>query len=157
MFTAGVDGSGLHCVADHGMVSHFIWRNAREILAWSIEPEGTFFHLYEDQTEKKAVIGKDVLTHDGHCTYSPDAEWLLTDGYPDRERMQPLMLYRPSDGELVELGRFYLPPENRGQFRCDLHPRWDRNGARICIDSMHEGGQRQIYVLDVSGITNPSR
>ncbi len=151
MFTAAPDGTGLHCVADHGMVSHFIWRNPTQILAWSNEPDtGQRFHLYDDQTDTKAVIGEGVLTHDGHCTYSPDGTWILTDGYPDKKRMQPLMLYRPADGKRIELGRFFLPPEHTGEFRCDLHPRWDRTGKYICIDSMHEDSLRQIYLLDVS-------
>ncbi|MCP4643701.1 MAG: hypothetical protein GY851_24860, partial [bacterium] len=156
MFTAAPDGSGLRCVADHGMVSHFIWRNPDEILAWSTEPEGNFFHLYDDKAGTKSVIGEGVLARDGHCTYSPDGEWVLTDGYPDKNRMQPLMLYRPSDKKLVELGRFYQAPGDKGpyhQLRCDLHPRWDRKGRYVCIDSMHEGNQRQMYVLDVSSIT----
>jgi len=135
------------------MVSHFIWRNPKQVLAWSTEPEGNFFHLYDDLSPNKTVIGKDVLTHDGHCTYSPDGEWVLTDGYPGKDRMQPLMLFRPSDGKLVELGRFYLSKENTGQLRCDLHPRWDREGRFITIDSMHGGNQRQIYLLDVSSVT----
>lgn len=155
MFTAGIDGSDLRCLSDHGMVSHFIWRNPAEILAWSTEPEQTRFHLYEDRTENKSVIGQDVLIHDGHCTYSPDGEWVLTDKYPGRDRMQDLMLYRPSDGKLVPLGRFYLAPERHGELRCDLHPRWDRSGSRICIDSMHARDQRQIHVLDVREITKP--
>lgn len=155
MFTIGADGSGLHCVADHGMVSHFIWKDPKGILAWSTEPEGNYFHLYEDESDNKTIIGKDVLTHDGHCTYSPDKQWVLTDGYPDKERMQPQMLYRPSDGKLVMLGKFYLAPERRGELRCDLHARWDREGKYICIDSMHMNDQRQMYLLDVSSITEP--
>ena len=153
MFTANADGSQPHCVADHGMVSHFIWKNPTQILAWSIEPEGTHFHLYDDQTETKAVIGEDVLKHDGHCTYSPDGTWILTDTYPNRDRMQTQLLYRPSDGKVVELGRFYLAPELKGEFRCDLHARWDRTGKTVCIDAMHTGDQRQMYLLDVGGVT----
>jgi hypothetical protein len=150
MFTANPDGSDLHCVNDHRMVSHFIWKNPKQILAWSAEAEGNFFHLYDDRTDKREIIGKGVLTHDGHCTYSPDGTWILTDGYPAKKRMQPLMLYRPADGKRIELGRFFLPPEHTGEFRCDLHPRWDRTGKYICIDSMHEDSLRQIYLLDVS-------
>ncbi|MBN2310733.1 MAG: hypothetical protein JXR94_17300 [Candidatus Hydrogenedentes bacterium] len=158
MMTAAPDGSGLKCVADHEMVSHFIWRNPEQILAWSREPEpGDRFVLYDDRTGDKEIIGDGVLTHDGHCTYSPDGEWVLTDGYPDKNRLQPLMLFRPSDGKLIELGRFYLPPENKGQLRCDLHPRWDRAGERITIDSMHEGNQRQIYLLEVGEVMRAAK
>jgi len=32
-----------------------------------------------------------------------------------------------------------------------LHPRWNRDGLAVCIDSVHEG-ERQMYVIDVSQI-----
>lgn len=153
MFTANPDGSELHTIADHGMVSHFIWKNPKQILAWSTEPERTAIHLYTDQSDVVEVIGEGILKNDGHCTYSPDGEWVLTDTYPDRENMQTLMLFRPSDQKLVKLGRFYEPPDAKGQeWRCDLHPRWSRDGRYVCIDSMHENDTRQMYLIDVSGI-----
>jgi len=150
-FTAQPDGSDIFCFGDHGMVSHFIWRDPDHILAWSKEPEGSHFHLYEDETQNVTPIGPDVLKVDGHCTYSPDAQWILTDTYPDRERMQNLMLYRPKDGKLMDLGRFYQERPSEVQLRCDLHPSWSRDGRYVCIDSKHSG-QRQMYLLDVSSI-----
>lgn len=150
-YTANPDGSDIFMFGRHGMVSHFIWRDPQHILAWSTEPEGNFFHLYEDQTDNVERIAEGVLLRDGHCTYSPDAQWILTDTYPDRERMQTLLLYRPSDGRLVELGRFYQERPEDNEWRCDLHPRWSRDGRYVCIDSKHSG-QRQMYLLDVSEI-----
>lgn len=155
MFTANLDGSDLYSVNDNGMVSHFIWKTPTEILAWSREPETeNRFHLYTDQVPGAEVVGGDVLIKDGHCTYSPDRQWILTDKYPDSERMHHLMLYRPSDGKLVFLGKFYLSKKHDGEFRCDLHPGWSRNGKYICIDSMNSGDRRQMYLLDVSGVTS---
>lgn len=152
MLTATPSGNDPHVVADHGMVSHFIWRDPDRILAWSREPDtGNRFHLYVDQTDAVKVVGEDILTQDGHCTYSPDGEWILTDTYPDRERMQTLMLYRPADKRLVKLGRFHMPRVKKAEFRCDLHPRWSRDGRYVCIDSKHTG-RRQMYLLDVSEI-----
>ena len=51
----------------------------------------------------------------------------------------------------VMLGRFLSPLPFRGEIRCDLHPRWSRDGRQVCFDSVHEG-TRQIYVMDVSEI-----
>lgn len=154
MFTANPDGTDLHVVNDHNMVSHFIWHDPNHIMAWAREPdEGSHFWYYTDESDEKKIIGEGVLTRDGHNTYSPDGAWVLVDEYPDKDRMQALKLYRPSDGTLVRLGRFYLTRDASGEFRCDLHPRWSRSGDYITIDSMHDGDQRQIYLFDVSDVT----
>ncbi|UCD27799.1 MAG: hypothetical protein JSV03_11930 [Planctomycetota bacterium] len=154
MFTARWDGSQIHCVADHGLVSHFIWRNPKQILTWSREPaDGDHFHLYDDMTEKIQIMGKELFDRDGHIIFSPDGKWLLVDtARPDQQHIQKLMLYRPYDGKLVELGQFYLPPKQKGEWRCDLHGRWSSDGKSVCIDSMHMNYQRQMYLLDVSRV-----
>ncbi len=95
------------------------------------------------------MVGEGVLTRDGHCSYAPSRRWILNDTYPDERRLQHLMLYHPFEKRRVDLGAFYLPPQLTGPVRCDLHPRWSRDGTQVCIDSAHEG-TRQVYVVDVS-------
>lgn len=153
LYTAKPDGSELRLVWDHGMVSHFDWRDDHTILAWARNAgrQDAFF-LYDLKTDKATQVGADVLTRDGHCSYSPDRKWILNDTYPDRERLQTLMLYRVADGRRFDLNRFYLSPRLTGPVRCDLHPRWNRDGTQVCVDSAHDG-TRQLYVIDVSGIT----
>lgn len=98
------------------------------------------------------TIAKGLLTVDGHCSYAPNGEWLVTDTYPDhKDRLQALILYHPSDNRRIDIGRFHAPPEKIRACRFDLHPRWSPDGRKICIDSRHEGA-RQMYVLDVSDI-----
>ncbi len=54
---------------------------------------------------------------------------------------------------LIEIGRFFSPPDTCSTgWRCDLHPRFDRSGTRVIIDSMHENDERQIYVIDVASV-----
>lgn len=152
MFTARPDGSDLYCVADHEMVSHFDWRDETHILAWARQhEEGDLYYLFTDKAREKEVVGRGVLTVDGHCSYSPDRRWILTDSYPDAESKRALILFRPADGRCIVLGRFYSPPELADEIRCDLHPRWSRDGSQVCIDSAHEG-DRQLYVMDVGDI-----
>ncbi len=155
MLTANPDGSDIHVVADHDMVSHFIWKNPKQILAWAREPDiGDRFFLYTDKSDEKQVIGEEVLKKDGHCTYSPDGEWIATDTYPGKDNLHHLYLYRPRDGAHFELGRFFQPGEVRGKaHRCDLHPGWSRDGKHLCIDSMMSG-KRQMYLVDVSELTD---
>lgn len=152
LFTANPDGSDIYCVADHGMVSHFDWKNPRQILAWARQKEiGDRYFLFTDQTDEKKIVGEGILTCDGHCSYSPDRKWILTDTYPDKERMRTLILYRPSDKQRIDIGKFFAPKALNGEIRCDLHPRWSRDGKQVCIDSAHEG-ERQVYVVSIGKI-----
>jgi hypothetical protein len=157
LFTADLDGAGLCCLSDHGLVSHYDWLGADRVLAWARRRGiGDRYFLFTDGSGEFEILGDGVLAHDGHCSWSPDGQWILTDTYPDADQRRPLLLYRPADGRLAELGRFYSPPQMTGQLRCDLHPRWNRDGTKVCFDSAHEG-QRQMYVMDVSSITRGSR
>jgi hypothetical protein len=152
MFTARPDGSDLYCLAHDDYVSHFAWRDTSHVLAWALQrDEGVFYFLFTDQSRERETVGRGVLTFDGHCSYSPDRRWILTDGYPDAESRRPLLLFRPEDGLCVTLGRFYSPPELSEEIRCDLHPRWNRDGTQVCFDSGHES-ERQLYVVDVSDL-----
>ena len=150
MYTANADGSDLCFLAGDECVSHFDWKNSRQILAWAKHDQaGTRFYLFTDRTRELEVLGEGVLTEDGHCLFSPDGRWLLSDTYPDKQRMRTLILFRLSDGKRFDVGRFFAPAELDGEIRCDLHPRWSRDGKQVCFDSVHEGS-RQVYVLDVA-------
>jgi Tol biopolymer transport system component len=82
---------------------------------------------------------------------SPDGKWMLTDEYPNAESNRPLILYNIAEGQRVDIDNLYSPPELAGELRCDLHPRWNRAGDKVCVDSAHTS-ERQMYVYDVSSI-----
>jgi len=152
LFTANPDGGEIYLLADDDLVSHFDWRDPRHILAWARRRSaGDHYFLFTDRSGRAEIVGEGILTADGHCSYSPDRRWILTDTYPDQEQKRTLILFREADGRRVDIGRFYSPPELRGEIRCDLHPRWSRDGRQVCIDSAHEG-HRQMYVIDVGDI-----
>jgi hypothetical protein len=151
LYTIGIDGSALHLVNDNDFTSHYCWLDNQRILAWARQKDrGDHYFIFHDQTDRADVMGPEVLTHDGHCTLSPDSKWILTDTYP-QNHMRALILYELASGKRIDVGSFYSPPEIDGEIRCDLHPRFNRNGTQICIDSLHEG-HRQIYAVDVSCI-----
>lgn len=154
MYVVRPDGSDLKLVWDHGMISHFDWRDDRTLLAWVRTEAGTDrFALRDVETLETTIVGEGVLNRDGHCSYSPDRRWILNDTYPDERREQTLMLVRVSDGVRIDVGRFLEPAQFTGPFRCDLHPRFNRDATAVCIDSTHEGNLRQLYVVDVAPIT----
>jgi hypothetical protein len=154
MFTAGADRGDLNVVADHGMVSHFIWRDPSHILAWSREPDtGDAYYLYTDKSDEIEKVGAEVFKRDGHCTYSPDRKWMLTDTYPDKNKMHQVYLYNLEDKRFIQIAQIYRPKPSSNEWRCDLHPGWSRDGKTISIDAMYLDGKRQIHLLDVSEYT----
>lgn len=151
----------IRVVDDYGHTSHFIWRDPSHILAWAYHPSHEWaFYLYEDTPEATegtmvgtpTVVGRDVMTVNGHCTYLPGNEWILNDTYPDLERNQHLYLYHIQSHRRVPLGSFKAPEPYRGEWRCDLHPRSSPDGRAIVIDSAHGGDGRQMYLIDISAI-----
>jgi len=153
MLTATADGKDLFVVDPFGRTSHFIWRDAEHLLAWALHPShGERFYLFRDRTDQVEVVGKDVMTENGHCTYLPGNRWVLNDTYPDRARNQHPYLYRVADGKRVPLGHFHSPPEYTGEWRCDTHPRFSPDGRKVVIDSPHGGNGRQLYLIDINGI-----
>jgi len=150
LMTCKPDGSDLQLLSDDGRVSHFDWRDDDTILAWAlVKKQGEHFFLFDHQGNEPKLVGGDVLVKDGHCSYSPDRKWILNDTYPDAKRLQWLMLFNAKTGRRIDLNQFHLPTKLTGPFRCDLHPRWNRDGTQVCIDSGH-GETRQMYILDVS-------
>jgi hypothetical protein len=155
MLTAAPDGSDIRVIDPSGYTSHFIWRDPSHILAWSQHPShGNAFYLFEDKTGGSVeIVGKDVMTKNGHCSYLPGNEWILNDTYPQgKERLQSPYLYHVATGKQVWLGHFHQPTEYRGEWRCDNHPRFSPDGRSVAIDTPLEGEGRQLHLIDISGI-----
>jgi hypothetical protein len=153
LYTANTDGSSVYLLNSHTMTSHFDWRDNKHVLAWANRDGiGARYFLFTDGTDKVEVVGEEKLTPlgDGHCSYSPDRRWILTDTYPDRNGFRKLLLYNPSEDRRVDIGEFFSQPYP-GPERCDLHPSWSRDGKKICVDSSHSGA-RQVYIIDVGAV-----
>ena len=119
---------------------------------------GDSYLLFTDKSGECKKVGVGVLTEDGHCSFSPDSRWILTDTYADEEGYRTLILYHWESGKRMDIGRFYSLPNDSypkdwvlSEMRCDLHPRWNRDGTQVCFDSVHEG-TRQLYVVNVEEI-----
>ncbi|SDM09077.1 hypothetical protein SAMN05428957_102243 [Oryzisolibacter propanilivorax] len=135
-------------------ISHPLWCADGRIIVWGPHAGSIHYHRYTDAPGAPVeVIGRGILTENGHMSFSPvDARWLLSDTYPDPDTHERILfLYDTRDNVRHDIGSFYADPNLKKENRCDLHPRWSRDGQSVCIDSVHEH-ERQMYVLDVSGI-----
>jgi hypothetical protein len=157
LYTANPDGSDIHLMADDNFVSHYDWYTADKVVAWAHHHRlGTHYLLFTDHSDQVEIVGEGLFATDGHCSYSPDRQWMMTDTYPDADNNRTLMLYHLASQTRIDIGKFFAPPQLQGPIRCDLHPRWRQDGLQICIDSAHEG-HRQVYVLDIREIIESYR
>ena len=150
LITSKIDGSELYPLINEGHVSHYNWISESKIIAYSTHQDtGTFYHLYEDMTGNYHPLKLDILLNDGHPTISSDGRYLLTDTYPDKFGDQKLILHDFKNKKTEILGEYFSPLKYRGEMRCDLHPRFNKNGNMICFDSALSG-RRQLYVIKLS-------
>lgn len=156
MFTMDADGQHPFVLIPHGKVSHFVWRDAQHVTAYAWHPPANDwrFCVFEDRTDKVEVIGEKILGGDGHITYVPGTQdaWALNDSYPDKQRQQHPHLFHIPTNRRVPLGHLFLPPEYKGEWRCDLHPSTSRDGRYVLVDSAHAGNGRQVYRIDISSL-----
>lgn len=155
IYTAAPDGKDIHAVAAHN--SHSVWLGCDKILAMAtLDEQGRHNYLFTDLADDHEIVGEGLLEFGGnHATFSPDKTWILTDSSPDYRSQRTVVLYDRAAVRRVDIARFHSMPELDGPLRCDLHPRWNRAGNQVCIDSTHEGS-RQMYLIDVRRIISDS-
>lgn len=148
LLTVDCDGSAMYNLSDDDMTSHCSWKNDHEILAFLRKQDGgNGYYLMKDQTQKYEKLWPELAT-DGHPSYSPDGSMVITDTYPDRQRMATIYCINAKTNEIRKLARVFAPFKYDNDVRCDLHPRWNRKGNWICIDSVLEG-HRGLYVVKI--------
>jgi len=149
LVTVNTDGTEMYNLSDDDMVSHCYWKNDEEIIAFENKKgQGAGYYLMKDKSQEFRRLWPHISS-DGHPSYSPDRRLVLTDTYPNRKRMAILKILN-EDFNIV-IAKVFAPFKYDNDTRCDLHPRWSRDGKRVFFDSVFEG-HRGLYMVDVSGI-----
>lgn len=148
LVTANCDGTDMYNLSDDDMVSHCCWKSNVEVFAYERkEKGGNGYYLMKDKSNDYIRYWPD-FDRDGHPTFSPNGEFILTDTYPDRRRMASIYVIKSDDltvGNTKSVIRVFAPFRYDNDTRCDLHPRWNRAGDKICFDSVFEG-RRRMYI-----------
>ncbi len=154
--TANIDGSEPYVLQDD-VASHLHWRDPEHVMIYA----NTFgdhvwgCYLFKDKTHEVLKYDpKNEMPDDGHCSFSPDRKYILNDTYPDDEGYRKLFLYDIEKEKAYLLARILTIPHTELadiDMRCDLHPRWSRDGSMISFDSVHEG-HRHIYRIRMEDV-----
>ena len=148
LVTVNVDRTEMYNLSDDVFVSHCYWKNDQEILSFLRKKEtGNHYYLMKDKTQEYKMFWPELNT-DGHCSYSPDGRFIITDTYPNRKRIASVYLCTEEDNRSRRIARVFSPFRYDNDCRCDLHPRWNREGTKVCIDSVHEG-RRGLYIIEI--------
>lgn len=147
LVTGDCVGGGLRCVLDDDFVSHCCWKNSGEILTFAQKKgQGRGYFLLRDGGADCVHLWQS-LVGDGHPTYGPDGR-VVTDSYPDRRRVANIYILEEDRPEPKVVARVFAPFRYDNDVRCDLHPRWSRDGKEVCFDGVFEG-KRGLYRVDV--------
>ena len=151
VITCNIDGTDMYCL-NAGGGSHSFWKNDHEILAFENKTGiGGGYFLMKDKTQEFTHLWPQ-LDNDGHPSYCPtDNSLVVFDTYPNRSRVQEVKLAHDTDIEgkgIRVIAKVFSPFKYDNDTRCDLHPRWKRNGSAVCFDSVFEG-HRGLYVVNV--------
>lgn len=153
--TANRNGSELYLLSDYGVQSHYWWLNNEDVIFYSDGKEVDCSrgwannYILTDKTHKGIIQANGFFINDNHMSFTNDNRLMITDSYPDENRMQVLRLFSPEKDICADLGYFYSMPSSVVDIRCDLHPRWNRSETAITFDSTHEGF-RGIYQIDIT-------
>ena len=137
------------------MVSHITWQDSNHVVAYCRLPEfdnqyGLFKVGDEESTQ---VLGIGQFGGDGHPSFDSTKRWMVTDTYPNRRRVQDLILYDINKKKKFTIAKLPMPkkyqsPSSKLHWTCDLHPRWDRNSQFLCFDSTFNG-KRSLCTIDL--------
>lgn len=153
LVTCNVDGTDMYVLSDDDMVSHCFWKDDTYILAFENKRDGgPGYYLMADKTQRYSHCWPQ-FTSDGHPSYSPDRSLVVTDSYPDRARIASINVMDGDESkkEHWTIAKVFAPFKYDNDTRCDLHPRWNHAGDKVCFDSIFEG-HRGLYTIDVSDL-----
>lgn len=154
LVTCNIDGTEMFNLSDDDMVSHCWWKSDTEILAFENKHNGgNGYYLMSDRTNEYEHLWQD-LTGDGHPSYSPNGTLVVTDTYPNRKRIAEVRIMQGN--VILPVARVFAPFKYDNNTRCDLHPRWSRDGKKICFDAVFEG-HRGLYTCDILQIATDKK
>lgn len=140
----------LMSLLDNGHVSHYCWKSPCELMIYATNEKIEKGYMVVNIKTGKNFLLDGLPAEDGHPTYSKDGKWVVTDTYPDNHRDQYLFLYQTDEKKLYLVDRLHSPFKYFNEHRCDLHPRWSKDGKYLVVDNTVLGVRTlKIYKVNI--------
>ena len=149
LITADLQGN-MYPLLKNTYVSHYFWKNDRQILAHCSPRERKGLFLLDDCSSDFVEMKSPFFEDDIHCIYSPDGKYIIGDGYAVHDAYRPLFIYNTETEKTEYLLRAETIVPQDINIRCDLHARWNCKGDKISFDTT-DCGRREICELDMRG------
>jgi hypothetical protein len=153
MYSLNIYNNKLYKFPTTGMVSHVFWKNNYQVIGYvNINNKDGYF-LFDIVKDTYTELFFNDNRVDGHPHYSNTKDTLLFDTYPNNQRIQKLFQYDFNTRLTQDLAEFYSPLKFKNHMRCDLHPRYSRDGSLVSVDSAHIG-KRSTMIIFLEGEKN---
>lgn len=135
----------VHLLLPGPMVSHFAWIDDERMLVYcQVRGRRKWIVVATSSRQITEFVQMSGLP-DGHPTWLERGK-VLCDTYPDLMRMQ--RVYVAHSGKVEPLFRSFRSEEFTGEWRCDLHPRFDSSTRTVILDDV-DRGSRVIRTLSI--------
>ncbi len=127
-------------------VSHYVWIDDDNIICTSyMDPNSCRYYIYNISHKTKNLFCPQSLLEDGHPSIDR-CPIFLTDTYPDKNGFQHLYLVDAQKDLKQDICTVYMKPSMTGETRTDLHPRFNIDHSKICIDT-NRNGHREMVII----------
>ena len=136
-----------------GMVSHYVWNNRNQIIAYCSVQEGDAHVCFDVEKGGYTPVCLGRLNVDGHQSMLTD-DVFVTDTYPDRRRMASLHRVDVKGQSSERIAYVYSPKKFQTKdfhkhIACDLHPRVSPSGRFVCFDTVFTG-ERSLCIMPLA-------
>ena len=141
--------SELNLIIKPCLISHFCWIDDNNLLVFMYlnNISGNYYKVnIKSSAISKIFVKNNFSISDGHPSRINSFEF-ISDTYPDRSRNQKLLLLNTLKNNIEVIAEFYNSPKFCGNYRCDMHPRYDKHNNKIFFDSVHKG-ERKLNFID---------
>lgn len=145
LVTCRLDGTDIHISpTSGGMVSHYVWDKKHGILAYCQVDNVDGHYIFNNETMTEVRRVAPTLNSDGHQSYIPGTDFMITDTYPDRRRYAMLYKVNLENNDVVKIVdvksfKEFQSPSIYQHWAADLHPRVSPLGNYVCFDSVFTG------------------